>query len=38
MLDRLRKSLEETGQKVAKKDIVAILYGKYADGEAEKLV
>lgn len=38
MLDRLRKSLEETGQKVSKKDIVAILYGKYADGEAEKLV
>jgi uncharacterized protein (TIGR00288 family) len=38
MLDRLRVSLKETGQKVSKKDIVAILYGKYADGEAEKLV
>ena len=38
MLDRLRVSLKETGQKVPKKDIVAILYGKYADGEAEKLV
>ncbi len=38
MLDRLRVSLKETGQKVSKKDIVGILYGKYADGEAEKLV
>ena len=38
MLDRLRVSLKETGQKVPKKDIVAILYGKYAEGEAEKLV
>ena len=38
MLDRLRVSLKETGQKVSKKDIVAILYGKYAEGEAEKLV
>jgi hypothetical protein len=38
MLDRLRVSLKETGQKVPKKDIVSILYGKYADGEAEKLV
>jgi len=38
MLDRLHVSLKETGQKVAKKDIVAMLYGKYAEGEAEKLV
>lgn len=38
MLDRLQVSLKETNQKVAKKDIIAMLYGKYAEGEAERLV
>lgn len=38
MLDRLSVSLKETGQKVAIKDVVAMLYGRYAEGEAEKIV
>lgn len=38
MLDRLHVSLKETKQKVPKKDVIAMLYGKYAEGEAEKLV
>lgn len=38
MLDRLRVSLKETNQTISKKDIISLLYGKYAEGEAEKLV
>lgn len=38
MLDRLNVSLKETNQKVGKKDVAAMLYGKYAEGEIEKLI
>lgn len=38
MLDRLNVSLRETNQKVGKKDVAAMLYGKYAEGEIEKLI
>lgn len=38
MLDRLRVSLKETGQKVSNKDVAAVLYGKYSDSEVEHLL